>query len=122
MKYIKGNIYYADLEPIIGSEQGGVRPVIFLQNIEGNLNNPTVIIAPLTKRIHNKPNLPAHVNINKFANLKYDSIILLEQIRVIDKTRIKNDFIGRVNEKTIRKINKALEEVFDLKRRRKWLL
>lgn len=119
MKYIKGNIYYADLEPIIGSEQGGVRPVIFLQNIEGNLHNPTVIVAPLTKRMHNKPNLPAHVNLNKFANLKYDSIILLEQIRVIDKSRIKNDFIGRVNEKTIRKINRALEEVFDLQRRRR---
>ena len=118
MKYIKGNIYYANLEPIIGSEQGGIRPVIFLQNNKGNANNPTVIVAPLTKRMHNKPNLSSHVNLKKFANLKYDSIILLEQIRVIDKSRIKNDFIGRVDKKTIRKINRSLEEVFDMKRRR----
>lgn len=118
MKYLKGSIYYADLEPKIGSEQGGIRPVIVVQTLLGNKNNPTVIVAPLTKRMNNKPNLPSHVNIKKFGKLKYDSVILLEQIRVLDKRRIKNDYIGRVNNKIIRKIDRALEKTFEMRTRR----
>lgn len=120
MKYLKGSIFYANLEPKIGSEQGGTRPVIVIQNYRGNLRNPTVLVAPLTKKINNKPNLPSHINIKKFGKLKYDSVILLEQTRVLDKRRIKKDFIGRVDGKTIKKIDRALEKTFDFRRNRKW--
>ena len=114
MRYLKGTIFYANLEPKIGSEQGGIRPVIVVQTDKENWKNPTVIIAPLTKKINNKPNLPSHINIKKFGKLKYDSVILLEQIRVLDKSRIKNEFIGRANNKTIKKINKGLEKLWNL--------
>ena len=120
LRYLKGTIFYANLEPKIGSEQGGIRPVIVVQTDKGNWKNPTVIIAPLTKKINNKPNLPSHINIKKFGKLKYDSVILLEQTRVLDKRRIKKDFIGRVNGKTIKKIDRALEKTFDFRRNRKW--
>lgn len=110
MRYLKGTIFYANLEPKIGSEQGGIRPVIVVQTDKGNWKNPTVIIAPLTKKINNKPNLPSHINIKKIGKLKYDSVILLEQIRVLDKSRIKNKFIGMANNKTIKIINKGLEK------------
>ena len=118
MRYLKGTIFYANLEPKIGSEQGGIRPVIVVQTDKGNWKNPTVIIAPLTKKINNKPNLPSHINIKKFGKLKYDSVILSEQIRVLDKSRIKNEFIGRVNNKTIKKINKGLEKTLKFRRKR----
>lgn len=118
LNYLKGTIYYADLEPKIGSEQGGIRPVIIVQTLIGNKRNPTVIVAPLTKKMNNKPKLPSHINIKRFGKLKFDSVILLEQIRVLDKSRIKNDYIGRVNKKIIKKIDKALEKTFDIKRRR----
>lgn len=121
MKYTKGSIFYADLEPKIGSEQGGVRPVIVVQTRKGNVKNPTVIVAPLTKRINNKPKLPSHINIKKFGKLKYDSVILLEQIRVIDKKRIRHGFIGRVDKKVIKKIDRSLEKTFDFRRNRKWV-
>ena len=111
MRYLKGTIFYANLEPKIGSEQGGTD--------KGNWKNPTVIIAPLTKKINNKPNLPSHINIKKFGKLKYDSVILLEQIRVLDKSRIKNEFIGRANNKTIKKINKGLEKTLKFRRKSK---
>ena len=65
LRYLKGTIFYANLEPKIGSEQGGIRPVIVVQTDKGNWKNPTVIIAPLTKKINNKPNLPSHINIKK---------------------------------------------------------
>ena len=119
MRYLKGTIFYANLEPKIGSEQGGIRPVIVVQTNKENWKNPTVIIAPLTKKINNKPNLPSHINIKKFGKLKYDSVILLEQIRVLDKSRIKNEFIGRANNKTIKKINKGLEKTLEFRRKSK---
>lgn len=119
LRYLKGTIFYANLEPKIGSEQGGIRPVIVVQTDKGNWKNPTVIIAPLTKKINNKPNLPSHINIKKFGKLKYDSVILLEQIRVLDKSRIKNEFIGRANNKTIKKINKGLEKTLVFRRKSK---
>ena len=119
LRYLKGTIFYANLEPKIGSEQGGIRPVIVVQTDKGNWKNTTVIIAPLTKKINNKPNLPSHINIKKFGKLKYDSVILLEQIRVLDKSRIKNEFIGRANNKTIKKINKGLEKTLEFRRKSK---
>ena len=118
MRYLKGTIFYANLNPVIGSEQGGIRPVIVVQTYRGNKRNPTVIVAPLTKKINNKPNLPSHIDVRKFGRLKYDSIILLEQIRVIDKKRIKNDFVGRVNDKIIKNINKALAKTLDVRRKK----
>lgn len=120
MKYLKGTIYYANLEPKIGSEQGGTRPVIVIQSYKGSKNSPTVVTAPLTKRLNNKPNLVSHINISKFGKLKYDSVVLLEQTRVLDKTRFKNEYIGRVNKKIIKKIDKAIEKTFDVGRERKW--
>ena len=119
MRYLKGTIFYANLEPKIGSEQGGIRPVIVVQTDKGNWKNPTVIIAPLTKKINNKPNLPSHINIKKIGKLKYDSVILLEQIRVLDKSRIKNKFIGMANNKTIKKINNGLEKTLEFRRKSK---
>ena len=119
LRYLKGTIFYANLEPKIGSEQGGIRPVIVVQTDKGNWKNLTVIIAPLTKKINNKPNLLSHINIKKFGKLKYDSVILLEQIRVLDKSRIKNEFIGRANNKTIKKINKGLEKTLEFRRKSK---
>ena len=119
LRFLKGTIFYANLEPKIGSEQGGIRPVIVVQTDKGNWKNPTVIIAPLTKKINKKPNLPSHINIKKFGKLKYDSVILLEQIRVLDKSRIKNEFIGRANNKTIKKINKGLEKTLEFRRKSK---
>lgn len=121
MKYLKGSIFYANLEPVIGSEQGGIRPVIVIQTNRGNIKNPTVIVAPLTKKINNKPDLPSHINIKKFGKLRYDSVILLEQIRVIDKRRIRHGYIGRVNKRIIKKIDKSLEKTFDFRRSRKWV-
>ena len=119
LRYLKGTIFYANLEPKIGSEQGGIRPVIVVQTDEGNWKNLTVIIAPLTKKINNKPNLPSHINIKKIGKLKYDSVILLEQIRVLDKSRIKNKFIGMANNKTIKKINNGLEKTLEFRRKSK---
>ena len=86
----RGDIYYADLRPVIGSEQGGVRPVLVVQNDTGNKHSPTVIIAAITSRM-TKASLPTHVKIdsNKYDMIK-DSVILLEQLRTIDKTRLKD--------------------------------
>lgn len=102
----KGDIYYASLDPVIGSEQEGNRPVVVVQNNYGNQYNPTLIIAPLTK-ILKKPNLPTHVLVNRNYFLKYDSQILLEQIRVIDKTRLIN-YLGTLTEQEKQKIDSAL--------------
>ena len=103
----KGDIYYADLSPVIGSEQGGVRPVLIVQNDIGNRYSPTVIIAAITSQI-NKAKLPTHVEI-KGADygLPKDSVLLLEQIRTIDKRRL-GEKIGHVEENIIEKVNDAL--------------
>lgn len=83
----RGEIYYADLSPVIGSEQGGVRPVLIIQNDMGNKYSPTTIVAPITSRISKKL-LPTHILLNECEGLK-NSVILLEQIRTIDKSRLK---------------------------------
>lgn len=114
MEILRGNLYYADLEPVIGSEQGGVRPVLVIQNNIANTYSPTVIIAPTTSKTDKKPNLPTHIVVKAFQGLRYDSIILLEQIRVIDKRRLK-DYLGRVNYNDMQLVDKAIINALGLK-------
>lgn len=103
----RGDIYYADLSPVIGSEQGGVRPVIIIQNDIGNKYSPTVIISAITSQI-NKAKLPTHVEINyEEYGLNKDSVILLEQIRTIDKRRLK-DKIGHISDELMHRVDEAL--------------
>lgn len=103
----RGDIFYADLSPVVGSEQGGVRPVLIVQNDIGNKYSPTVIIAAVTSQI-NKAKLPTHVEIsaNDFGLAK-DSVILLEQIRTVDKRRLREK-IGKVNEVLMHRVDEAL--------------
>jgi mRNA interferase MazF len=101
----KGEIYYADLNPIVGCEQGGCRPVIIVQNDVGNLHSPTTIIVPVTCRTRKKK-LPTHINV-KGAGLPKKSIALLEQLRTIDKSRLQEK-IGEITLKSMNKIDKGL--------------
>lgn len=104
--YHRGDIYYADLRPVVGSEQGGIRPVVILQNNVGNQYSPTVIAAPITSR--RKTNLPTHVSINRQVDkLRCNSVILMEQIRTIDKSRLM-DRIGVLNDYEMQQVNQAL--------------
>ena len=106
MKDIKrSEIYYADLNPVKGSEQGGVRPVLILQNDKGNQHSPTTIVAAITSQLA-KAKLPTHVPIQT-EGLKKDSIILLEQIRTLDKRRLK-ERIGELSPSKMQKVNTAL--------------
>ena len=106
MKQIKrGEIYYANLCPIVGSEQGGIRPVVILQNNKGNLHSRTTIVAAITGEL-DKPNLPTHV-IFKTDRMKKKSVVLLEQIRTIDKSRL-GRFVGTMEDKTMKRIDKAI--------------
>ena len=107
----KGDIYYASLNPAIGSEQRGERPVVVLQNDCGNKYSPTVIVAPLTKIIK-KEKLTTHILIHSNDFLRYNSLILLEQIRVIDKSRIIS-YMGSLLDYQLDKVNRALVDVFD---------
>ena len=85
----RGEIYYAELSPVVGSEQGGLRPVLIIQNDVGNRNAPTTIVAPITSKL-GKTTLPTHINLKtNEGGLKTESIVLLEQIRVIDKQRLR---------------------------------
>ncbi len=106
MKQVKrGEIYYADLSPVVGSEQGGVRPVLVLQNDKGNQYSPTTIVAAVTSKTE-KTELPTHVKISA-DGLKAPSIVLLEQLRTIDKARL-GDYAGRLNKDTMGKVDHAL--------------
>lgn len=103
----RGEIYYADLSPVVGSEQGGIRPVVVLQNDIGNRYSPTVIAAAITSKI-NKAKLPTHIEIPKEAfGLQKDSVILLEQIRTLDKRRLREK-IGKLDRESLKKINEAV--------------
>ena len=103
----RGDIFYADLSPVVGSEQGGVRPVLIVQNDVGNKFSPTVIVAAITSRI-NKAKLPTHIEIMADDyGLSRDSVILLEQIRTIDKKRLR-ERIGRLDEELMERVNEAL--------------
>ena len=104
----RGDIYYADLSPVVGSEQGGVRPVLIVQNNVGNKFSPTVIAAAITSQI-NKAKMPTHIEIGAADyGLSKDSVILLEQVRTIDKKRLK-ERIGHLNENLINRVNEAIE-------------
>ena len=103
----RGDIFYADLSPVIGSEQGGIRPVIIIQNDIGNKYSPTVIVAAITSQI-NKAKLPTHVEISaEEYGLNRDSVVLLEQIRTLDKKRLKEK-IGHMTETDMKKVDKSL--------------
>ncbi len=109
----RGDIYYADLSPVVGSEQGGVRPVLVVQNDIGNKYSPTVIVAAITSQIH-KGKLPTHVEISASEyGLPKDSVILLEQIRTIDKKRLKEK-IGYLSPEMMEKVNEGLQISFGL--------
>ena len=103
----RGDIYYADLRPVVGSEQGGVRPVLIIQNDVGNKHSPTVICAAITSRM-NKAKLPTHIELNagKYDMVK-DSVILLEQLRTIDKRRLK-DKVCHLDEEIMKRVNHGL--------------
>lgn len=109
----RGDMYYADLSPVVGSEQGGIRPVLIIQNNVGNKYSPTVIAAAITSQT-NKSRLPTHININSsdFGLMK-NSVILTEQIRTIDKSRLMEK-IGQVDEETMIQVNSALGISFGL--------
>ena len=103
----RGDIYYADLSPIIGSEQGGVRPVLIIQNDVGNRHSPTIICAAITSRM-NKAKLPTHIEISSGRyHLVKDSVILLEQIRTIDKQRLR-EYVCHVDSRMMGKVNHAI--------------
>ena len=104
----RGDIYYADLSPVVGSEQGGVRPVLIVQNNVGNKFSPPVIAAAITSQI-NKAKMPTHIEIGAADyGLSKDSVILLEQVRTIDKKRLK-ERIGHLNENLMNRVNEAIE-------------
>ena len=103
----RGELYYADLSPVVGSEQGGIRPVLVVQNDIGNRYSPTVIAAAVTSKI-DKAKLPTHIELSaKDYGLPKDSVVLLEQIRTLDKRRLK-DKIGQVSGDKMMRINEAL--------------
>lgn len=107
MEIKRGDIYYADLRPVIGSEQGGVRPVLIVQNDVGNHYSPTVIAAAITSRQKRK-NQPTHVELSGSAcRLKSNSTVMLEQIRTIDRTRLV-EYIGSVDEEFMKTVDEAL--------------
>lgn len=109
----RGDIYYADLSPVIGSEQGGVRPVLVVQNDVGNKFSPTIIAAAITSQI-NKAKLPTHIEIDaQEYGLSKDSVVLLEQVRTIDKQRLK-ERIGHLDDELMDKVNEALSISFGL--------
>lgn len=103
----RGDVYYADLRPVIGSEQGGIRPVLIVQNDIGNKHSPTVICAAITSKM-NKAKLPTHIELecNKY-QMEKDSVVLLEQLRTIDKKRLK-DKVCHLDSEIMKKVNRAL--------------
>ena len=109
----RGDIYYADLSPVVGSEQGGVRPVLIVQNDVGNKYSPTVIAAAITSRL-GKANLPTHIEIDaRECGLSKDSVVLLEQVRTIDKQRLREK-MGALDNSDMTKVNQALNISFGL--------
>ena len=109
----KGDIFYADLSPVIGSEQGGMRPVLIVQNDVGNKHSPTVIAAAITSQI-NKARLPTHIELSaRNYGLSKDSVILLEQIRTIDKKRLKEK-MGRIDDRLMNKVDNAIAVSFGI--------
>lgn len=113
MSIKRGEIYYADLSPVVGSEQGGIRPVLIVQNDVGNKFSPTVIAAAITSQRF-KSNLPTHIRVNAHGcGLSKDSVVLLEQVRTLDKRRLREK-MGNLNKSDMYKIDKALSVSFGL--------
>ncbi len=113
MSVKRGDIYYADLSPVVGSEQGGLRPVLIIQNDVGNRYSPTVIAAAITSRM-GKTRLPTHIDIYaEKAGLSKDSVILLEQIRTLDKQRLKEK-MGHLDDGMMNEVNNAIAVSFGL--------
>lgn len=113
MQIHRGDIYYADLSPVVGSEQGGVRPVLIVQNDVGNRFSPTVIAAAITSQ-QTKANLPTHITLNSAdSGLAKDSIVLLEQVRTIDKHRLK-ERMGKLDADSMHQVDHALSISFGL--------
>ena len=109
----RGDIYYADLRPVIGSEQGGIRPVLIIQNDVGNKHSPTVICAAITSKM-NKAKLPTHIELNaRLYDMDKDSVVLLEQLRTIDKKRLK-DKVCHLDVDIMRRVNRALKVSLEL--------
>ncbi len=109
----RGDIYYADLRPVIGSEQGGVRPVLIIQNDVGNKHSPTVICAAITSKM-NKAKLPTHVELDtRKCDMVKDSVVLLEQLRTIDKQRLKEK-ICHIDTELLEKVDQALKVSLEL--------
>ncbi len=109
----RGDIYYADLSPVVGSEQGGIRPVLIIQNDIGNRFSPTVIAAAITSQ-HSKANLPTHIVLDAdTTGLAKDSIVLLEQVRTLDKHRLK-ERMGRLDSSAMDRVDRALSVSFGL--------
>lgn len=115
----RGDIYYADLSPVVGSEQGGLRPVLIIQNDVGNRYSPTVIAAAITSRL-SKTKLPTHIDVARAATvdsdcygLARDSVILLEQIRTLDKRRLREK-MGHLDERLMKQVNDAISVSFGL--------
>jgi mRNA interferase MazF len=111
----RGDLYYADLSPVIGSEQGGVRPVLIVQNDIGNKYSPTVIATAITSQL-NKTKLPTHIELGgaEFFGLAKDSVVLAEQVRTIDKKRLKEK-IGHLDDGLMKRVNEALGVSFGIK-------
>lgn len=113
MNVHRGDIYYADLSPVVGSEQGGIRPVLIVQNDVGNRHSPTVIAAAITSR-RDKTDLPTHVRLQAVGSgLAKDSIVLLEQIRTLDKQRLR-ERMGRLDEVSMNRVDRGLQVSFGL--------
>ena len=109
----RGDVYYADLRPVVGSEQGGIRPVLVIQNDVGNRHSPTVIVAAITSQI-NKSKLPTHVELSaRQYEMVKDSVVLLEQLRTIDKRRL-NERVCHLDGENLTKVDKALEISLEL--------
>ena len=109
----RGDIYYADLSPVCGSEQGGIRPVLIIQNDVGNRHSPTVICAAITSKM-NKAKLPTHIEIStRDYQIVKNSVILLEQIRTIDKKRLR-EFVCHVDDRMMGRVSRAIQISLDL--------
>ena len=106
--YRRGDIYMANLNPFRGSEQGGTRPVLVLQNNTGNLYCPTLIVAPLTTQINKKKNQPTHYLLSGVRGLPEESVALLEQTKTIDKSRVMS-YLGKVSKEEMRRVDEALK-------------
>lgn len=112
-KIKRGDIYYARLNPIIGSEQNGFRPVVVIQNNVANEFSPVVIVAPITSKVDSKPRLKTHILIEENGSITHDSIILIEQVRVLDKTRL-GSYLCSLEKNKMEEIDMALIHQFQI--------